>query len=264
MKKDILFFPLFILFVVIVLCLGMNSCKGSDKITDENSKNGNKSTVTEDTLVKNKKLIDIDSTYNLIIYKPNYSKVELACINRPSKANDSIIMMIGAAFTGAKLEKFDHSNICGSHTSKGVFYKNAPNPRYTGTFTFVNGIPQFYYKEDYDKILENVALNGGCGFIQDMIIHSDTIVPQTRNLTRVEQYRALSLLNNELVVIDSNRPIKYELFLSALKSLAVKEAIYTDMGDGWNYSWYRDNDGNVVELHPGPYKYSSNWITFYK
>lgn len=251
--------------ITILLSISCYSCKKAEKNElEESSITDSIKTESESDIVISKNNIEIDSTYNLITYRPNFSKVELVCIDRPSKDNDSIIMMIGAALTGAKLKEFDHSNICGSHTSKGIFYKNPNNPRYTGTFTFIKGKPQFYYKDDYDKILENTAVNGGCGFIQDMIIHSDTIVPQTRSLTRVEQYRALCLLNDELVVIDSNRPIQYQLFLKALKSKGVNEAIYTDMGDGWNYSWYRDNDGRVVEIHQEPNPYSSNWLVFYK
>ena len=41
-------------------------------------------------------------------------------------------------------------------------------------------------------------------------------------------------------------------------------ALYCDMGRGWNYSWYRKEDGSVKELFPTPGKYTTNWITFYR
>jgi len=42
----------------------------------------------------------------------------------------------------------------------------------------------------------------------------------------------------------------------------VKEAVYCDMGPGWNYSWYRRDDGSVEELFTTPGRYTTNWITF--
>lgn len=265
MKK--LSFTYFLIVVIILSCISISgySCKKAEKNKGEESK------ITDSIKIANlsnprevKKNIEIDSTCNLVIYKPNFSKVHLVCIDRPSKDNDSIIMMIAGAYTGKRLEKFDHNNICGSHTSKSIYYERPFMERLTGTFSYSNGKPAFYYKEDSEKILKEAAMQGGSGFMQEMIIHADTIVPQTRALTDTAQFRALSLLNDKLVIVEANRIIEYRLFIDALKSLGVKEAIYTDMGNGWNYSWYRDNDGKVVELHPGPYKYSSNWIVFYK
>ena len=49
-----------------------------------------------------------------------------------------------------------------------------------------------------------------------------------------------------------------------LEKLGVKNAIYCDMGYGWNYSWYRQDNGKVKELFSTPGKYTTNWLTFYK
>ena len=46
-------------------------------------------------------------------------------------------------------------------------------------------------------------------------------------------------------------------------AIGVKEAIYCDMGTGWNYSWYRDYDGSVKEIFHTPGRYTTNWVTFY-
>ena len=37
-----------------------------------------------------------------------------------------------------------------------------------------------------------------------------------------------------------------------------------DMGRGWNHSWYRDNKGTVVEIHPKTHSYTTNWLVFKK
>ena len=52
-------------------------------------------------------------------------------------------------------------------------------------------------------------------------------------------------------------------YLDALMAIGVKEAIYCDMGTGWNYSWYRDYDGSVKEIFHTPGRYTTNWVTFY-
>ena len=208
--------------------------------------------------------VDIRSTVNLNIYKPNYSKIDLACINRPSKQNDSIIMMIGAAYTGECLHEFDHTNICGSHASGGSFYKNPIGSRATGTFTYSDGTPAFHYKGDQNAILRAVAARGGCGFVQDMLIHEGKIVPHTRPGSSTCHFRALCLLDGDVVVVDSKENVNFDFFLKCLTSLGVTEAIYTDMGDGWNYSWFRENDGSVHEIHHVPCAFSSNWLVFYK
>ena len=49
----------------------------------------------------------------------------------------------------------------------------------------------------------------------------------------------------------------------------ISHALYLDMGRGWNYAWFRDEDGKVKEIFPESklapsYKYRTNWITFYK
>ncbi|MCH5347415.1 MAG: YdcF family protein [Muribaculaceae bacterium] len=208
--------------------------------------------------------VDIRSTVNLNIYKPNYSKIDLTCINRPSKQNDSIIMMIGAAYTGKCLKEFDHTNIMGSHASKGEFFENPIGSRATGTFTYSDGTPAFHYKGDQNAILQTAAARGGCGFVQDMLIHEGKIVPHTRPGSSTCHFRALCLLDGDIVVVDSKENVNFDFFLKCLTSLGVTEAIYTDMGDGWNYSWYLENDGSVREIHPTPGEYSSNWLVFYK
>ncbi len=69
-------------------------------------------------------------------------------------------------------------------------------------------------------------------------------------------------IDGKLCIVDCARSLPFGSFLSALKKLGAKNAIYCDMG-GWNYSWYRQDDGKVKELFSGPNKYATNWIVFY-
>ncbi|MDE7430577.1 MAG: hypothetical protein K2N34_01445 [Lachnospiraceae bacterium] len=52
------------------------------------------------------------------------------------------------------------------------------------------------------------------------------------------------------------------LGIDALLSEGVKEALYTDMGQGWNYCFYRVNqsDKSPQYLHSTSLPYASNFI----
>ena len=208
--------------------------------------------------------VDTMSTYNLNVYKPRFSRIDLVCGERPSQENDSVIMVIAGAFTRKLLTEFSHDNIIGSHTAGGVFYQDAENKRLTGTFVFDNGESSFHYKSNHDSLLKSAASHGGSGFMQEMLIHKGQVVSHTRPDKNENQFRALCLLDGEVVVVESNRSVPFGLFIKAMTKLGVQDALYTDMGEGWNYSWYRKPDGSIEELHSIRSPFSTNWVTFYK
>ncbi len=63
--------------------------------------------------------------------------------------------------------------------------------------------------------------------------------------------------------LSSHRQITFGEFKQRLLSFGISDAIYIDMGDGWNHAWYRDKD-NIIELHPKRHDYCTNWVTIYK
>ena len=72
-----------------------------------------------------------------------------------------------------------------------------------------------------------------------------------------------------MCIIESKKVMTYEFFVKCLSEYKVTHALYLDMGRGWNYAWYRDHVGKVVEIFPESkmapsYKYRTNWITFYR
>ena len=54
------------------------------------------------------------------------------------------------------------------------------------------------------------------------------------------------------------------IIMAFLEKLGVTHALYLDMGNGWNHSWYRSNDGDVIEIHPKTHSFATNWIVFKK
>ena len=213
--------------------------------------------------------VAIEDTADLILFIPDYKEIKFVAGERPSQDADSVIMMIGGAFTGALLKEFKPSNVCGSYSSSGVFQKNVIGPRVTGTFTFVDGEPHFYYtndkrtkEADANTILKDAARRGGHGFVQEMLIHDGKIVPHTRSDKNENIFRAICLLDGKVVVAQSADKQPFGEFIDAMLARGITEAIYTDMGFGWNYGWYRGRDRKVTEIFSIPTPYSSNWIVF--
>ena len=54
----------------------------------------------------------------MVVY-PNFTKIDLVCGTMPSKSDTAVILVVEAAYTEAKLDKFVHTNIAGDHVSGG-------------------------------------------------------------------------------------------------------------------------------------------------
>ena len=52
--------------------------------------------------------------------------------------------------------------------------------------------------------------------------------------------------------------------MEELQCLGVTNALYMDMGAGWNYSWYRNAAERVVTLFGLPVPWAHNWVVFRK
>ncbi|MBS5527375.1 MAG: hypothetical protein KHX42_04370 [Prevotella sp.] len=211
--------------------------------------------------------IEITESNELKIYYPQYGKIDLVCETMPSPNDNSVLMCCEAAFTGELLDDFKHSNIAGNHVSNGVFHKGYKCKANTGCFAYYadSGKWEFAMGE-YAECLDKAVRHGGAAFGQTMIIHNGADVHNGRPCkdTSKNQYRALCELNGKLCIIDAKATMPYKDFILSLLDIGVKHAIYLDMGSGWNYSYYRGNEGKVHYIHNRQIKYTTNWITFYK
>ena len=203
-------------------------------------------------------------TNGLIILFPAYSTVDLRCGNMPDSSEGKVILFAEAAYTRTPLEReFRHCKIAGDHVSKGIRYNGYRCCRNTGAFVYYGGKWKFMY-QDYSAELDSAAKYGGAAFAQEMMIHNSDIKRTVRGDGNINVFRALCELNDRLCIIESLEDIRFGDFKSSLKEIGVSEAIYLDMGVGWNYAWYRVNENTIVELHPKIHGYCTNWITFYK
>ena len=201
-------------------------------------------------------------TLGLIILYPQYESMDLVCGTVPSKKDARVILFAEAAYTGELLEEFKHSNVAGDHVSGGKFYKGFRCKRNTGAFVYYNGTFKFCYPS-YANEMEIAARNGGAAFAQEMMIHRGKMVDIARKDGNTNQFRALCNQGGRLCIVESASKIAFGDFKKTLLNLGVSDALYIDMGAGWNHAWYRDK-GKIVELHRKAHNYCTNWITFYK
>lgn len=208
-------------------------------------------------------LVEIVDTCGLRIYYPKYSRIDLVCGEMPKMEDKSVIMFAEAAFTGKLLDTFQHTNIAGDHVSNGIRHKGYTCKRNNGAFVWYDGHADFIH-QNYSPAFDKAAQKGGCGFAQEMMIHDGKRVKHTRPDSNQNEFRALCLIDGKVAVADSNGFVRFGDFIDNLLKAGATEALYLDMGPGWNYSWYRDEHGNPVEIHSTPTSYATNWITFYK
>lgn len=202
-------------------------------------------------------------TLGMMILYPNYSRVDLVCGTMPTKQDSSVILMIAGAYTGKELDTFHHSNIEGDHVSGGERYHGDSCECNTGAFVYYNNKWEFLYK-NYSYALDEAAKYGGAGFAQELIIHDGVVKPTVRPDANRNVFRALCSIGERLCVVQSQKIVKFGDFKASLKKLGVTNAIYLDMGAGWNYGWYRGENGLVHELFKNRTRYSTNWVTFYQ
>ncbi len=193
---------------------------------------------------------------------PEYSAVELACGQRPSKSDEGITWCSGAAFQHDISLGFSHENIDGDHAVNGTLYESPYNKDSFAAFTFAQGRFAFAFDNAAQAIRE-AAEAGGSGFMQFGLIRDGEPV-MTINRPRARCYRTLAELNGHLCIIDSVNMLHFEDFMAELHRLGVENALYMDMGAGWNYSWYRNALDKVVTLFGLPVPWSHNWIVFRK
>lgn len=204
--------------------------------------------------------VTIESTANLKVFFPEYSRIDLVCGQMPRTSQKDVVFCCEAAFTGELLEEFSHTNIADNHICSGEMKKGYRCKANTGGFVWGNGKWKFMRKADYPTSANGWTM----GFCQLLIVKDGTARPiGTRMKERRNIYRALCEKNGKLCIIESKTFMTYAFFVECLKAYQVTHALYLDMGSGWNHAWYRDKE-RVIELHPKTHHYCTNWITFYR
>ena len=210
--------------------------------------------------------VTVENHDSLTVYYPHFTRIDFVTGEMPRKSEEDVIFVCAASFTGELLDEFKHSNIAGHHVSSGTFYQGYKCGPYNGVFTWSakNGWHFYNYShKNSEPPLKAVALEGGMGFCQSLLFYNGKRFKGCMKPERVNRYRALCEIGGELCIVDCARGLPFGHFMDGLEELGVRNAVYCDMGRGWNYSWYRKDDGTVKELFPTPGLYTTNWIAFY-
>lgn len=202
----------------------------------------------------------IYETDKFYIYFPNFETIELAFDDRPSKKEEDIIFCAGALFHQERTLDFSHMNLVGDHTCNGEYYEGYDHDELSA-FTYCDGEANFSFDNADDEIKKACDKNG-VGFEQFMIIKDGK--PATFKFTRYRCFRTMTMINGRLCIIDNKKQMFLEDFRNEVIKLGVKDAIYMDMGSGWNYSWIRNTNGKIKNMFNVPVPYSQNWIVFRK
>ena len=67
--------------------------------------------------------VTVETTYNLNVYYPEYSKIDLVCGQMPKASQKDVEFCCEAAFTGELLNEFKHTNIADNHICNGEMKK---------------------------------------------------------------------------------------------------------------------------------------------
>lgn len=227
----------------------------------------------EPIVVSNDDYVSRIETDSLVMLFPNYSRIDLACDTMPSPGDTTALLVVAAAYTGAYLDTFCHSNIAGDHVSSGVRYGGYRCRSNSGAFVAYECSWDFA-EGHYTTYLDIAAKHGGMGFGQEMMIYDSVIRRTIREDGSINIYRALCEKGKRLCVIETKFELPFGEFKQALLRAGVTNAIYLDGGGGWNYGWYRTTPRYALQLPAtsepqlappiSPSRYATNWIVFYK
>lgn len=213
-------------------------------------------------------MAQIDSTDNFYLYKPDTCIIDVVHQYRPDTLDNSIIFCAEAAFTGQIVDTFFYENIAGDWVSHGEYYHGYACEANCGGFILCkNGNWHFDNKENYQATLKEDE-NVWCAYEQHYVIENGEIHQPylLKNSKRKTFYRALcESKDGELMVATTKTEIPYHQFVQFLKDeLQVRNALYMDMGTGWNYSWYRNEDSSITTLFPMAKltPNQTNWLIF--
>ncbi len=146
--------------------------------------------------------VNVETTVNLNVYYPDYTKIDLVCGQMPKTTQKDVEFCCEAAFTGELLNEFKHSNIADNHICNGVMKKGYRCKVNTGGFVWGNGKWKFMRKADY-----STTTNGwNMGFCQLLIIKDAAVRPigaKMKNNRNI--YRALCEKNGKLCIIESKK-----------------------------------------------------------
>lgn len=209
----------------------------------------------------------VDSVeYIKLVMNPEKAYLTFVDSVLPSINDSTIALCVEAAFTGELLEQFSSTNIAGDYIIDGVMHKGYKCNDINGFLCADSaGIPFISDNASLAECLNKCeGVSGTTLFQQILIVRNGVdvyrgfpIKPGTQHV-----YRAACIMDDgSFAIIQSLVKLPFEKFISALLEMEVKDALYLDMGTGWNYGWYRLTQSSpAVEFFQERTPYQTNWL----
>lgn len=213
-----------------------------------------------DTLL-HKSQVSVDGIeFNKLIADPHNSYVTMVDSVIPNINDSTIALCVEAAFTGELLKEFKSTNVGGDYVIDGVKHRGYKCKANTGFLVTFNGHPTISSLDNLKDHLETketlfqqlLLINGGAD-----VYTGKPIKPSSENI-----YRAACIMSDGgFTIIQSVKKISLQQFIDSLIKLGVNDALYLDMGKGWNYGWYRETMGSpATKFFDFKSPYQTNWL----
>ena len=200
----------------------------------------------------------------------NVAYVTMADSVIPDRNDSTIFLCVEAAFTGELLSEFKSTNVAGDYVIKGRRRKGYGCKANTGyLLATADGDVRIGKNSDGLEGVIQTALQGqGSLFQQALLVHQNGIVYEEPRLDKGPRlnnsniYRAAcKTLDGAFLIIQSESALTLRDFMDALPKMDISEALYLDMGRGWNYGWYRPTTGSpAINFFDYKSPYQTNWL----
>lgn len=229
-----------------------------------------KDSVTKDDVEKTDTALFVshDTIFGVpfIVLRMNHdiAYVAMADSVMPSMDDPNIFLCVEAAFTGKLLKNFKSTNVAGDYVVDGRKRKGYKCEANTGHL-FADPDGRVVISEN-NVIAEHMKMaeqRGGTLFQQIMLLKAGKNVCKGMNFTSKNIYRAACWCSDPdgFAIIQSESFISLRGFIIAIQKLGASDALYLDMGRGWNYGWYRvTRKSEPIKFFDYRTPYQTNWL----
>lgn len=217
-----------------------------------------------DTLIYKSNVMAEDGSFLILRMNPAPCRVELTDSVIPNINDSTIALCVEAAFTGELLKEFKSTNVAGDYVVNGKLKKGYKCKANTGFLATVNGVPFIASADKLQEWLKGNHTDNYCMFQQVLLVQNgkDVYTGKPIKVTSKNIYRAACIMSDgNFAVFQSHENLSLGRFIRSLVNLGVSDALYLDMGTGWNYGWYRETRKDAsVRLFESRTPYQTNWL----
>lgn len=249
-----------ILGVIIVLgCSG-----GAEKESLQSEITGMSEEEESDSILFVSERVLADVSFLILKANPETACIKFVDSVMPDIKDPTIALCVEAAFTGELLDKFKSTNIAGDYMIAGQLRKGYRCKANTG-FLAVSDSNQFIASsKSLTSWLNQSHSENTYMFQQMLLVHNGKTVYTGKpiKLSSKNIYRAACVLSDgTFAVIQSLRELLLQQFITSIIEIGTCDALYLDMGAGWNYGWYRETKtSKPVKLFHHWTPYQTNWL----